>query len=117
MKQKETKETKEKYPPLRGLKVGDRVRLVHYPTEYIAEPWRNPHEETRQLYKRLLKRRRSVRVCEIDEWDMPWIACQFRGRNNRLEYHYLLIGTESGWTKVKSRKKTKVRRKSRRKAT
>lgn len=93
----------ESYPPLRGLKVGDRVRLVHFPSEYL--PPATIHQETKRLYKRLLERRRSVRVYKIDNWGMPWIKCQFRRKNGRWEYHYLLIGTESGWTKVKRQKK------------
>jgi len=91
------------YPPLRNLKVGDRVRLVHFPTEYL--PRHALHRETRQLYKRLLARRRSVRVNKIDELGMPWIRCQFRRKNGRWEYHGLLIGTESGWVKVRRRKR------------
>jgi len=90
------------YPPLRDLKVGDRVRLVHLPGEYVQP--HTLHRETRRLYKRLLARRRSVRVCKVDELGLPWIKCQFRRKNGRWEYHYLLISTESGWTRVKPRK-------------
>jgi len=90
------------YPPLQHLEVGDRVRLVHLPTEYL--PPHTLHRETRRLYKRLLARRRSVRVCKIDELGMPWIKCQFRRKNGQWEYHYLLIGTESGLDASKAAK-------------
>ena len=93
----------EPYPPLRDLKVGDRVRLVCFPKEYL--PRHTLHAATRRLYKYLLKRKRPVLVTEIDEMGLPWIECQLRGRNGRMEHHGLLIGTESGWVKVKRRKK------------
>ena len=93
----------QKYPPLRTLKVGDSVRLVHFPTEYLQPG--SLHSDTRRLYKYLLARRRPVKVSKIDEWGLPWIRCRFRGRGGRMEHHWLLIGTESGWAKVKKRKK------------
>jgi hypothetical protein len=96
------------YPPLRGLKVGDKVRLVHFPTEYL--PRLTLHRDTRQLYKYLLSRKRPVRVWQIDDWGLPWIRCQCRGRNGRMEYHTLLIGTETGWAKVQAEKKHRKRR-------
>ena len=95
------------YPPLQNLKVGDRVRLVHFPIEYL--PRYTLHADTRRLYKYLLRRKRPVLVDRIDELGLPWIRCQLRGRNGRMEHHGLLIGTESGWVKVKRRKKTPKR--------
>jgi hypothetical protein len=92
------------YPPLRNLKEGDRVRLVCFPTEYL--PAHTLHPETRLLYHRLLERRRSVRVSKIDDDGLPWIQCQFRGDDGEWDYHYLLIGTESGWTRIRPRRKT-----------
>lgn len=91
------------YPPLRNLKAGDRVRLVQFPTEYLAR--HTLHADTRRLYKYLLRRKRAVLVAKIDEMGMPFIRCQVRGRNGKMEYHGLLIGTETGWVKVKRRKK------------
>jgi hypothetical protein len=95
----------QKYPPLRKLKVGDRVRLVQFPPQYL-EP-HTLHRDTRRLYKYLLARRRPVTVSEIDYLGLPWIRCQVRARNGRMEYHSLLIGTECGWVKVKPRRKSK----------
>jgi hypothetical protein len=94
----------QRFPPLRKLKVGDRVRLVHFPDEYLSP--HALHRQTRQLYRRLLARRRFVRVYYVDEMGLPWIQCQFRQRNGKWEYHSLLIGTESGWVKVKPRKRS-----------
>jgi hypothetical protein len=50
-----------------------------------------------------------VRVYKIDEMGLPWIQCQFRRKNGKWEYHYLLIGMESGWVRVKRRKKSSKR--------
>ena len=90
------------YPPLRTLKVCDRVRLMHFPTEYLQVG--SLHPETRKLYKFLLRRKPPVLVAEIDEWGLQWIRCQLRGMNRRMEHHLLLIGTESGWVKVKRKR-------------
>jgi hypothetical protein len=96
----------QQYPPLRKLKVGDRVRLVHLPREYV--PRHRLHRDTRGLYKYLLQRRRPVTVHEIDYMGLPWIRCQLRGRSGKMEHHFLLIGTETGWAKVKRRRKQRL---------
>lgn len=85
----------------RTLRVGDRIRFIHMPTEFVRPDALHP--STRRVYKRLIERNKSVRVYEIDEWSMPWIRCQFRGRNGRWEYHGLLINHD-GWTRVKRRR-------------
>ena len=91
------------HPPLQNLKVGDRVRLVHFPKEWVGRGLLP--RDTRQLYKYLLARRSPVRVWQIDETGMPWIRCQLRAKDGVMEYHLLLIGTDSGWVKLKKRKK------------
>lgn len=93
----------QEYPPLRSLKAGDLVRLVHFPIEYLKPGSLLP--ETRRLYRYLLARRRPVKVIYLDEMGLPWIGCRYRGRKGRMEDHWLLIGTESGWVKVKRRKR------------
>ena len=100
--------TGQKYPPFYTLKVGDHVRLVHFPTEYLRPGALFP--ETRRFYKYLLERKRPVKVCEIDDWGLPWIACQCRDGKGRMEHHWLLIGTESGWVKVKRQRPVKRRK-------
>jgi hypothetical protein len=96
----------QKYPPLRNLKVGDHVRLVHFPPEYL--PRHTLHADTRRLYKYLLARRRPVKVYLIDEMGLPWIECRLRHKDGRMEWHGLLIGTETGWTKVKGRQPKRI---------
>jgi len=83
--------------------MGDRVRFVHMPTEFLR-PGYLLHRDTRRVYQRLLDRKRPVRVCEIDGWNVPWIHCRFRRKDGRIEYHWLAINHD-GWVRVRSRPK------------
>ncbi len=87
----------------RSLRVGDRIRLVEYPPEFL-QPGYCIHPDTVRVYKKLLKRKTSLRVYEIDEYDSPWIACRFRGRDGRYEWHTLRVDHD-GIVKVQSRKR------------
>ena len=90
---------RKKKEPWQTLRVGDRVRIVRLPY-YADMPDRSFHPETRRLYKRLIARRRSLRVYEVDEeYGLPWIACRFRMANGRWEYHTLAINDDS-WVRV-----------------
>ena len=88
--------------PWRQLRVGERIRIVHMPSDF-ARPGYFVHRSTRRIYRRLIDRRRSVRIHRIDEYNMPWIHCQCRRKDGRIEYHYLLINHD-GWVRVKPRK-------------
>jgi len=88
--------------PWRKLKVGDRIRMVKMPSGVDA-PGYTFHADTRRLYKRLIARRRSVRVFEIDKWGLPWISCRFRMTNGRWEFHILAVNDDS-WVLVRYRK-------------
>jgi hypothetical protein len=93
----------------RKLRLGDRVRLTEIPTEFF-QPGYYIHRETMQAYKKLLSRRRSLRVCEIDEWGLPRVQFRFRRKNGGWEFHRLLIN-HSGLTLVIPRTgKRKTRR-------
>lgn len=85
----------------RSLRVGDRVRLIEYPTEFL-QPGYYIHPDTVRVYKGLLRRKTPLRVYEIDEYDSPWIACRFRRRNGGYEWHTLRVDHD-GLAKVKSR--------------
>ncbi len=87
----------------RSLRVGDRVRLVEYPPEFL-QPGSCIFPETIRVYKKLLKRKASLRIREIDEYGSPWIACRFRRRNGMYEWHFLSLNHD-GIVKVKSRKR------------
>jgi hypothetical protein len=83
------------------LKVGDRVRLVEYPPEFLR-PGIYMHRDTVRVYKRLVARRRSLRVAWIDEDGGPWIECRFRRKNGKWEQHFLLLN-HRGLARVKCR--------------
>lgn len=88
--------------PWRDLQVGDRVRIVRLPIG-VDEPGYTFHDCTRKLYRNLIARGRSVRVCRIDDWGLPWIRCRFRRKDGRWEHHSLAIADDS-WVRVKPRK-------------
>jgi hypothetical protein len=85
----------------RELQAGDRVRIMRMPWDASA-PGYFFAPETRRLYKKLIARNRPVRVYEVDEYGLPWIACRFRRRNGTWEYHLLAINDDS-WVRVKRR--------------
>lgn len=85
----------------RELKVGDQVRLVAIPPEFLREGY-GIHKETMRLYKKLLARRRPLRVFQICDWGLPWIRCRFQRKNGQWEWHSLAIN-HGGLVRVKSR--------------
>jgi hypothetical protein len=88
----------------RNLRVGDRIRFVNMPTEF-SRPGYFVHRDTLRVYRRLIERRRPVRVAWLEdcgEWTAPWIRCQFRRMDGRIEYHSLMINHD-GWVRVKHR--------------
>src|SRR5437660_427372 len=84
----------------RTLRVGDRIRMVRFPTEW-EQPGYHVPLCTRRLYRALIDRRRSVRVYEI-KWGMPWIRCRLPRRGGGWEHHFLAIIDDS-WVRVRSR--------------
>ena len=84
----------------RQLRVGDRVRLVEIPLNFLD--WPALHLETKQAYRHLLARRKPVTVYQIDEYGLPWVQFRFRGKNGRMRYDYLAVN-HGGIVKVKPR--------------
>jgi hypothetical protein len=85
----------------RDLRIGDRIRIVRMPSGVDAPGYVFP-PCTRRLYEKLITRRRSLRVYEIDEWGLPWIQCRFRQKNGTWLYHALAVNDDS-WVRVKRR--------------
>ncbi len=84
------------------LHVGDRIRIVRMPYDSYT-PGYTFGSETRRLYKKLIARRRSLRICQLDEYGLPWFHCRFRRKNGGWEYHSLAVNDDS-WVRVKKRK-------------
>jgi hypothetical protein len=85
----------------RSLRVGDRIRIVRMPWDADA-PGRTFLPETRRLYRKLIARGRSLRVCRLDEHGLPWVACRFPLRDGRWEHHWLVVNDDS-WVRVRCR--------------
>jgi len=88
----------------RRLCVGDRIRLVKIPLDFLD--WPALHLETKQAYRYLLNRRRPVTVWQIDEYGMPWVEFRFRDRSGRLR-HDTMAMNHGGIVLVKPRRKAK----------
>ena len=85
------------------LKVGDRIRIIGIPGEgmedYVIQP------ETIRAYKFLIKRGRSVRISEIDEYGLPWFHFIIK-KKGKLEHHSMnIMEGDMNWVMVKSRDK------------
>lgn len=87
----------------RDLRVGDRVRIVRLPSDWNRPDW-HVDLSTRQLYRKLIARKRSVRVYRVDELGQPWIQGRRRLRVGGWMYWSLAIADDS-WVRVKARKK------------
>jgi hypothetical protein len=83
------------------LKVGDSVRLVEVPPEFL-QPGYYVHPETMRLYKKLIERRRPLRIRLVDKFG-PWIHCKTRHKRYGWQYHSLLLNHD-GLVRVKHRK-------------
>ncbi|HKB05967.1 MAG TPA: hypothetical protein VKD90_27480 [Gemmataceae bacterium] len=87
----------------RRLRIGDRIRVVRMPsdadaTDYFFAP------ETRRLYRKLIARGRSLRIFQIDEHGLPWVACRFHRRDGSWEHHWLAVNDDS-WVPVRRRRR------------
>jgi hypothetical protein len=86
----------------RRLRIGDRIRVVRLPWDADA-PGYFFASETRRLYRKLIARGRPLRIFQIDEHGLPWVACRFRRRDGSWEHHWLAVNDDS-WVPVKSRR-------------
>src|SRR5665213_2831494 len=81
----------------RRLRVNDLIRVIGIPKD-----WDKPNHpidpSTRDLFERLITRRRPLRICEIDERGIPWIQCRFRLPNGDWDDHSLAVDTDDSWT-------------------
>jgi hypothetical protein len=87
---------------MKRLKVGDRIRIIGVPGEGI--PNYVIHRETVRVYKKLIARKRSVRIREIDEYGVPWFTCKFKKRNGAWEWHSMAVmDSDKNWIPVRPR--------------
>src|SRR5262245_27682768 len=68
------------------LRVGDRVRLVEIPAEFLQVGY-CIHRDTLRVNRKLVARGRPFRICRIDGAGCPWIRCRIRRKDGRLDHH------------------------------
>ena len=86
------------------LKIGDRIRILSVPHGTDAEYyWIS--KDTVRVFKKIIARKRSVRISEIDEDGTPWYTCKFKRKNGTWEWHYMAVleGDGDNWVKVKKK--------------
>jgi hypothetical protein len=84
-----------------SLRVGDRVRIVRLPTpQYCGRGYLTGY--VREDYHRLIRAARSHRVCEIDEWGIPWFWTRITS-GRRSGYWLCIDLADDSWVRVKSR--------------
>jgi hypothetical protein len=85
------------------LKVGDRIRITAVPGEGI--PGYTIHKDTVRVYKKIMARKRSVRIREIDEYGSPWYMVKFK-KGKKWEYHFMVVAEcDTNWVPVKRKVK------------
>lgn len=83
----------------RQLRVGDKVRIVRFPSDW-GEPGWHVDPSTRELYGKLIARRRPVRVFLVDEFGQPWI----QGRASEAPGHWWTLAiADDSWIRVRQR--------------
>ena len=89
-------------PDPRTLAVGDRVRFVSLPEEW-ERPGYYVHPESVEFMKTLIARKRSSRVCRIDEHGIPWIDARTRDEDGKIGWHSWSIFESTGWVRAQRR--------------
>lgn len=84
----------------RRLQVGDWIRILGIPDEFLR-PGQCFPQETRELYERLIRLRRRVKVSEIDDLGYPWISYRYRDAAYDWRWHGLMIGEHDLFVRVK----------------
>lgn len=88
---------------IKSLKIGDRVLITQVPVG-VGKPNYHIDPDTLRVFKKLVKRKRSVIIREIDEYGQPWYKCRFKKLNGKFEWHSLAIAADdNNWIKVKNR--------------
>jgi hypothetical protein len=81
------------------LRIGDRIRIVGVPGKGVPNYY--IHRETVSVYKKLMARRRSVRIYEIDKYGTPWFRCRFKTRTGQWGWHFLgVFDNDQNWVAV-----------------
>jgi hypothetical protein len=86
------------------LKVGDRIRITGLCSYHTPSFEGTLPRETKQVWLKLAKRNRPVKIYKIDEYGQPWYRCKFRHKKYGWVYHELSVSIgEDNWVLVKDR--------------
>jgi len=88
----------------RSLRVGDTIRLIEIPPEFLRVGY-GIHKDTMRVYRLLLARGRPLRVAYLDELGMPWV--RLREKRYGQWYHHGLLFNHGGIVRVRKRTKAK----------
>jgi hypothetical protein len=92
-------------PDPRRLKVGDQVRFVAIPDEWLRRN-RALHRDSLAFMKNMISRKSPSRIWRIDDSGYPWIRARMMYRG-KPHYHSWLITESSGWRLVRRRTRPK----------
>jgi hypothetical protein len=74
----------------RTLRVGDRVKIVHFPYEFSKRDY-TMHDETRAAYRHLIETKEELCVRHIDDEGYPWVKFTIRADDGEEEFHSLML--------------------------
>jgi hypothetical protein len=74
----------------RELTVGDRVRIVTYPSDFY-QPGYYVHAETAEVYRHLIAEKAILTVHRIDEFGSPWVEYCWTIEDGETEWHSLMV--------------------------
>jgi len=81
-----------------NLEIGDEIKILSIPGNVV-------HRDTRRAYRYLVKRKRPVKIYEIDEYGHPWYEFRMRNPRGKLETHFMnIMEGDDNWRKIKKRK-------------
>ncbi|HLO89101.1 MAG TPA: hypothetical protein VK203_29405 [Nostocaceae cyanobacterium] len=80
----------------RDLCVGDRISFLEIPQVFM-------HEDTLQLYQRLIEESAVVEVCEIDKYGRPAIIYPYINEEGKEGEHWLALEEYDVWELVNNK--------------
>ncbi len=86
------------------LKIGDRIWIIAVPGE--GEGY-TLHFDTRRIYRKVIKRHRPVRICEVYA-GLPWFQVVETYRGRRQVHSLSVSPDDTNWRPVKRKKTAKA---------
>ena len=90
-------------PDRTNLKIGDRIRLLRVPQGDLDQRERELRVGaenagwTADTIERIIAQDPVVTISSIDEYGMPWFACELRSATGEEEEHWLAVMEDESW--------------------